>query len=88
MDALIADNVARATKANDIKQIVYLSGIIPKQEKTLSRHLKSRLEVERILGGQGVPVTTIRAGPIISPAESFPILAKLVKRLPTMILPR
>ena len=89
MDALIADNFARATKANDIEQIVYLSGIIPKQEKTLSRHLKSRLEVERILGGQGVPVTTIRAGLIIGPeGSSFPILAKLVKRLPTMILPR
>ncbi len=89
MDALIADNFARASKANDIEQIVYLSGIIPKQEKTLSRHLKSRLEVERILGGQGVPVTTIRAGLIIGPeGSSFPILAKLVKRLPTMILPR
>ncbi|QUE87492.1 NAD-dependent epimerase/dehydratase family protein [Exiguobacterium alkaliphilum] len=88
MDALIADNFARATKANDIEQIVYLSGIIPKESKTLSRHLKSRLEVERILGGQGVPVTTIRAGLIIGPeGSSFPILAKLVKRLPVMILP-
>ena len=88
MDALIADNFARATKANGIEQIVYLSGIIPENTKTLSRHLKSRLEVERILGGQGVPVTTIRAGLIIGPeGSSFPILAKLVKRLPTMILP-
>ena len=80
MDALIADNFARATKANDIEQIVYLSGIIPKQEKTLSRHLKSRLEVERILGGQGVPVTTIRAGLIIGPegsSRSFYVSAHL-----------
>ncbi|MFC7322707.1 NAD(P)H-binding protein [Halobacillus campisalis] len=88
MDVILADNFAQAAKKQGVKQIVYLSGIIPKAEK-LSRHLRSRLEVENILGAYGVPVTTIRAALIVGPkGSSFPILAKLVKRLPVMALPK
>ncbi|WP_310831647.1 NAD(P)H-binding protein [Paenibacillus pedocola] len=91
MDAILADNFARAARKNGIKQIVYLSGIIPGNipQEQLSRHLRSRLEVERILGSYGVPVTTIRAGLIVGPqGSSFPILVKLVRRLPVMLLPK
>lgn len=90
MDVILADHFARAAKKNGIKQIVYLSGIIPEgvPREHLSRHLRSRLEVEQILGSYGVPVTTIRAGLIVGPqGSSFPILAKLVQRLPVMTLP-
>ncbi|WP_379154617.1 NAD(P)H-binding protein [Paenibacillus sp. sgz5001063] len=90
MDAILADNFARAASKNGIRQIIYLSGIIPdnKPEDQLSRHLRSRVEVERVLGSYGVPVTTIRAGLIVGPqGSSFPILAKLVRRLPVMALP-
>ncbi len=87
MDVILADNFAQAAKKNGVKQIVYLSGIIPPEEK-LSRHLRSRLEVEKILGSYGVPVTTVRAGLIVGPkGSSFPIAEKLVKRLPVMVLP-
>ena len=89
MDLLLADNFARAAKENGIRQIIYLSGIIPEETENLSRHLKSRLEVERVLGAYGTPVTTIRAALIVGPkGSSFPILSKLVKRLPVMALPR
>ncbi|NGZ75634.1 NAD(P)H-binding protein [Saccharibacillus alkalitolerans] len=90
MDAILADHFARAARKNGIKQIVYLSGIVPDDlpEEELSRHLRSRLEVQRILESSGVPVTTIRAGLIVGPqGSSFPILYKLVKRLPVMTLP-
>ncbi|QNR21272.1 NAD(P)H-binding protein [Exiguobacterium sp. Helios] len=88
MDLILADNYARAAKENGIQQIVYLSGIIPEETEELSRHLKSRLEVERVLGAYGTPVTTIRAALIVGPkGSSFPILSKLVKRLPVMLLP-
>ncbi|MYL50813.1 NAD(P)H-binding protein [Halobacillus litoralis] len=89
MDVILADNFAQAAKKVGVKQIVYLSGIIPEDQSRLSRHLKSRLEVEKILGSYGVPVTTIRAGLIVGPrGSSFPILKKLVKRLPFMVLPQ
>ncbi len=87
MDAILADNFARAAKIAGVKKIIYLSGIIPK-ERPLSNHLKSRLECEEILGSYGVPVTTLRAGLIVGPnGSSFPILHSLVKRLPGLLLP-
>ncbi|MFS0724085.1 NAD(P)H-binding protein [Paenibacillus sp. 1P07SE] len=91
MDAILAAHFARAARTCGIRQIIYLSGMIPPDtdKEALSRHLRSRLEVEEILGACGVPVTTIRAGLIVGPeGSSFPILAKLVRRLPFMILPR
>ncbi|WP_348027560.1 NmrA family protein [Aciduricibacillus chroicocephali] len=88
MDVILADNFARAAKENGVKKIIYLTGIIPEHEK-LSRHLESRLEVEEILGSYGTPVTAIRSGLIVGPkGSSFPILSKLVKRLPVMLLPK
>ncbi len=90
MDIILADHFARAACKHGIKQIVYLSGIIPQNvpREQLSRHLRSRLEVEQVLGSCGVPVTTIRAGLIVGPqGSSFPILARLVQRLPMMTLP-
>src|SRR5699024_12696691 len=73
----------------NVKEIIYLSGIIPDNDQHLSRHLSSRLEVENILRYYGTPVTAIRAGLVVGPnGSSFPILTKLVQRLPAMILPR
>ena len=90
MDVILADNFAQAAKKQGIQEIVYLGGIIPEEkEEELSRHLKSRLEVEQILRSYEVPVTALRAGLIIGPkGSSFPILSKLVKRLPLMVLPK
>ncbi|MCM3745788.1 NAD(P)H-binding protein [Paenibacillus pasadenensis] len=90
MDAILAAHFARAAAFNGVRQIIYLSGIVPEgiPEKNLSRHLRSRLEVERILGSYGVPVTTLRAGLIVGPeGSSYPILSRLVRRLPIMVLP-
>lgn len=87
MDAILADNFAWAAKRKGVKRIIYLSGIIPDDEK-LSEHLSSRLECEKILGAYGVPVSTLRAGLIVGPkGSSFPILYNLVKRLPALVLP-
>jgi uncharacterized protein YbjT (DUF2867 family) len=87
-DLLLADNFARAARDNNLKQIVYMGGIIPKDSTELSKHLRSRYEVEQTLGSRGVPVTTLRAGIIIGPGgSSFQIVEKLVNRLPAMACP-
>lgn len=89
MDFILADNFAQAATKNNVKQIIYLSGIIPENETELSRHLESRREVETVLNAYDVPVTTVRAGLIVGPSgSSFPIVKKLVKRLPFMALPK
>ncbi|MEM1025963.1 MAG: NAD(P)H-binding protein [Myxococcota bacterium] len=88
LDLLLADNFARAAEQQGVKQIVYLGGIHPKDDK-LSRHLESRLEVERTLAARSCPVTALRAGLVVGPGgSSMSMMVKLVARLPFMILPK
>ncbi|MFZ4482536.1 MAG: NAD-dependent epimerase/dehydratase family protein [Chthoniobacterales bacterium] len=87
MDFILADNFARSAARAGIKQMVYLGGIIP-DDAQLSRHLASRLEVERVLSARGVPVTSLRAGLIIGPqGSSFRMVARLVERSPLLLCP-
>ncbi len=87
MDFILADNFARSAARAGVRQIVYLGGIIP-DDAQLSRHLASRLEVERVLAARGVPVTSLRAGLIVGPeGSSFRIVSKLVQRSPVLVCP-
>ena len=55
----------------------------------LSPHLRSRQEVETLLGEAGVPVTSIRAGIIIGHGGlSWELMRQLVAHLPVMVTPR
>ena len=59
---------------NKVKHIIFMSGLIPNTNE-LPQCLRSRLECKDILGAYGVPVTTLRAGLIISAkGNSYPIL--------------
>jgi uncharacterized protein YbjT (DUF2867 family) len=87
MDFILADNFARSAARAGVKQIVYLGGIIP-DDAQLSRHLSSRLEVERVLAARGVPVTSLRAGLIVGPrGSSFRMVVRLVQRSPLLVCP-
>jgi len=87
-DILLADNFSRAAEKCKLKQIIYVGGILPKDEQTISKHLQSRYEVEKTLGSRTTPLTSIRAGIIIGPnGSSFRIVQKLVKNLPVMACP-
>ena len=87
-DLLLADNFSIAAEECKLKQIVYVGGILPKDDKNLSMHLRSRYEVEQVLGARQTPLTAIRAGIIIGPGgSSFNIVQKLVKNLPIMACP-
>ena len=88
LDLVLADNFARAAARQGLRQIVYLSGLLPDDTSDLSRHLRSRYEVERTLAAHGVPVTTLRTGLVVGPGgSSLRILVNLVRRLPAMVLP-
>ena len=87
-DLLLADNFSIAAEECKLKQIVYVGGILPKDDKNISMHLRSRYEVEQVLGSRQTPLTAIRAGIIIGPGgSSFNIVQKLVKNLPIMACP-
>jgi uncharacterized protein YbjT (DUF2867 family) len=71
-----------------LQRIVYLGGL-GRDDDDLSSHLRSRREVEGLLGHAGVPVTTLRAGIIVGHGGiSWEITRQLVEHLPAMITPR
>ncbi len=78
------NTLLRKTRA---QQVIYLGGIV--NEEHLSKHLISRLAVEKILLGAGIPVTVLRAGIIVgSGSASFEIIRDITEKLPVMITPR
>ncbi len=71
-----------------MRQIVYLGGLGSESDE-LSSHLRSRREVEGLLGSAGVPVTVLRAGIIVgSGGISWEMTRQLVDHLPAMVTPR
>jgi uncharacterized protein YbjT (DUF2867 family) len=89
-DLILADNFSRAAEFAGIKQIIYLGGLIPDEpEAQLSRHLKSRLEVEQTLGSRSAKLTAIRASIIVGPGgSSFDMIKNLVQKLPVLMCPK
>ncbi|MFX1560790.1 MAG: NAD(P)H-binding protein [Promethearchaeota archaeon] len=88
LDKAAARNTAALCEELEIKRIVYLGGL-GREEDNLSKHLRSRKEVDRILRTGRTPVTTFQAAMIIGPGSaSFEIMRYLVDRLPVMITPR
>jgi uncharacterized protein YbjT (DUF2867 family) len=84
-----AQILAAAASAAGVERIVYLSGLVPDApEAALSAHIASRLEVERLLAGTGVPTLTARAAVVVgSGSTSFEIIRQVSERLPVMALP-
>ncbi len=86
-DLIVADNFARAAERAGVQQIIYLGGIVPSRD-VLSRHLRSRHEVEQVLRDRAVPVTVLRAGLVIGGGgSSFLAMARVVERLPFLVCP-
>lgn len=84
----VVDQFIKGVKNTQIKQLIYLGGII-NDEKTLSPHLKSRLLVEKALIESGIPTTVLRASVIIGAGSaSFEVIRDLTEKLPVMIAPK
>jgi len=87
-DAEGARTFGRAAAEAGLTRIVYLGGLGDDSDE-LSEHLRSRQQVEQLLGDAGVPVTTVRAGVIIGHGGvSWELMRELVAHLPVMITPR
>lgn len=88
LDARAARAFGLAASDAGVRRIAYLGGLGPESEG-LSAHLRSRREVEGLLGSGGVPVTVLRAGIIIGAGgASWDLMSQLVDRLPVMVTPR
>jgi uncharacterized protein YbjT (DUF2867 family) len=88
LDAEAARAFGKAAAAAGVEQIIYLGGL-GSDSDDLSAHLRSRREVESLLGDAGVPVTVLRAGIVVGHGGiSWEITRQLVEHLPAMITPR
>lgn len=69
------------------KQVIYLGGIA--NQDNLSKHLRSRKNVENTLAKGKPALTVLRAGIIVgSGSSSFEIIRDLCEKLPIMITPK
>lgn len=86
-ERVAAENFVAAAQRAGLRRVVYLGGIVPRR-RTLSRHLRSRLEVEQILLA-GVPeAVALRASIVIGArSRSFRFLVHLVERMTLLALP-
>lgn len=88
MDAKAATAFGQAAAAAGVRQIVYLGGL-GSESQELSPHLRSRREVEKLLGAAGVPVTALRAAIVVGHGGiSWELTRQLVKNLPAMVVPK
>jgi len=80
-------NFKTCMKHTNVKQVIYLGGIT--NDENLSKHLKSRQNVEQILQSDTYALTVFKAGIIVgSGSSSFEIIRDLVEKLPFMIAPK
>ncbi|PPG20925.1 SDR family oxidoreductase [Rathayibacter toxicus] len=88
LESRAAAAAATAALAAGVGRIVYLGGLHPEGGE-LSRHLRSRAEVGRILMASGVPTIVLQAGVIIgSGSAAFEMMRHLTDVLPYMPAPR
>ncbi|GGD07313.1 SDR family oxidoreductase [Hyunsoonleella pacifica] len=82
-----AINFKNYIETTEVKQVIYLSGIT--NEDKLSKHLRSRKNVEDKLVSEHYALTIFKAGIIVgSGSSSFEIIRDLVEKLPFMIAPK
>jgi uncharacterized protein YbjT (DUF2867 family) len=87
LEAKSARNFNLYVENTQLQQVIYLSGIV--NDENLSKHLKSRKNVEDILYDGNFKLTVLRAGIIVgSGSSSFEIIRDLCEKLPFMITPK
>jgi uncharacterized protein YbjT (DUF2867 family) len=71
-----------------VGRIVYFGGLLPPASAPASRHLASRIEVERIMFEHIPDSVALRSAIVIGArSRSFRLLVRLVERLPVLTLP-
>jgi uncharacterized protein YbjT (DUF2867 family) len=85
-DRQAARNFVAACRRAGVDRVVYLGGIEP--TGPLSPHMRSRLEVERILMESLPAATGLRASIVIGAGSpSFRLMVRLIERIPVLPLP-
>jgi uncharacterized protein YbjT (DUF2867 family) len=87
MEQEAATNFVRFIDTTQCQQIIYLGAM--SSMKNISKHMQSRLNVQRVLSTSKAALTTLGAGIIVgSGSASFEIIRDIVEKLPVMVAPR
>ena len=87
-DQELARTFCRSAGQAGVRRAIYLGGVLPADEGRSSEHLRSRLEVERILGQNVEEFVGLRASMVVGAGSaSFTTLVRIVDRLPALPLP-
>jgi uncharacterized protein YbjT (DUF2867 family) len=88
-ERLAAENFAAAAAEQGVRRIVYLGGLLgDSHERSASRHLASRQQVEHMLMAAVPDSVALRASIVIGArSRSFRLLVHLVERLRVLALP-
>jgi uncharacterized protein YbjT (DUF2867 family) len=87
-DKQAASNFVSAADASGLKRVIYLGGL-GEAGDNLSEHLRSRMDVAKLLSRGKAKETFLRAAVIIGAGgTSYEMLRYLVERLPIMVTPR
>jgi uncharacterized protein YbjT (DUF2867 family) len=87
-DAAAAKAFADKAADQGVRQIIYMGGL-GDDDEDMSAHLRSRREVEGLLGSTGIPVTVLRAAIVVGHGGiSWELTRQLVKNLPAMVVPK
>lgn len=82
-----AENFVAAAQRAGVRRVIYLGGLVPR-DRRLSRHLASRLEVERILLAGLPEAVALRASIVVgASSRSFRFMVHLVERMKVLALP-
>jgi uncharacterized protein YbjT (DUF2867 family) len=85
-DADAASEFGTAAAEAGVKRIIYLGGLGDDAD-SLSPHLRSRRDVEGLLGVGGVPVTTLRAGIVVGHGGiSWEMTRQVVEHVPAPLV--
>lgn len=86
-DVQASYNFRNAAEEMGLKRIIYLGGL-GDAHTPLSPHLRSRMEVARVLQAGEIPATILRAAIILgSGSASYEILYHLVRKAPLVLIP-
>jgi uncharacterized protein YbjT (DUF2867 family) len=85
-DRRAARNFARVASAAECSRVIYLGGL-GRESDALSPHLRSRHEVERLLGAGEYDLTTLRAAVIVGAGgASFEMVRQFITHLPRVFV--
>ncbi|WP_159564630.1 DUF2867 domain-containing protein [Budvicia diplopodorum] len=83
-----AQNLQQALRHSNVKQIIFLGALQPKEGST-SQHLLARKITGEMLRASGIPVTELRAAIIIGAGSAaFEVMRDMVYSLPILTPPR